>query len=294
MTAIHALISEHLLKEATMVAGFGFRLTMLFAFLAMCSVFLSGCKNPKGMSGALAGSRPGEQRCFGIGHGVDLAFRWAPGGHFMMGSPADEPGVDDGENQRKVHIKNGFWIAEYETTVQVWRKVMGREPEMKNTADLMPVSCVSWHDCREFLKRLKSPGNGWRYELPTEAQWEYACRAGGNGTDTRRPAELGWIDSNSGGRSHIVGSKPANAWSLRDMHGNVAEWCRDVVGNQGSERSIRGGSWDSDLSARAAARNSDTPFLKINRVGFRLVLIREQTANEAPAPDHHIASNHLP
>jgi formylglycine-generating enzyme required for sulfatase activity len=78
--------------------------------------------------------------------------------------------------------------------------------------------------------------------------------------------------------------KPANAWSIRDMHGNVAEWCRDAVGPDRSELAIRGGSWDSDLSARAAARNSDTPFLRINRVGFRLVLVREKSPDSTPLP----------
>lgn len=266
---------------------------MLFATGVMCSVLVSGCKDTKGFSDALAGNAAGEQRCFGVGHGVDIEFRWAPAGSFMMGSPADEPGRSHGEDQRMVRIKDGFWIAEEEITVRVWRKVMGWMPEMEEATDRKPIAGVSWYDCREFLKRLKSPGKGWRYELPTEAQWEYACRAGGDSAESGQPAELGWIDANSGGRSHPVGKKPANAWSLRDMHGNVAEWCRDVVGDQGSERSIRGGSWDSDLGARAAARNSDTPFLKINRVGFRLVLVREQgLIEEKPAPDNRITSNH--
>ena len=195
-----------------------------------------------------------------------------------------------------VRIKDGFWIGEYETTVLAWRKVMGCLPAMEGATDRKPVAGVSWHDCREFLERLKPPGNGWRYELPTEAQWEYACRAGGNSAESRQPAEQGWIDANSGGRSHPVGTKPANAWSLRDMHGNVAEWCRDVVGDEGSERSIRGGSWDSDLGARASARNSDTPFLRINRLGFRLVLVRDQAPiSEVPAPGpHHITSRYQP
>lgn len=234
------------------------------------------------MPDVLCGSSAGEQRCFGIGHDVAIEFRWAPRGSFLMGSPADEPLRGDGEEQRKVNIKDGFWIAEHETTVLIWRKVMGWKPEMKDAADPKPAACVSWYDCREFIKRLNSPRRGWRYELPTEAQWEYACRAGNTSNNARRLAAMGWIDTNSGGRSHPVGKKPANAWSLRDMHGNVAEWCRDVVGTQGSERSIRGGSWDSDLSARAAARNSDTPHLKINRVGFRLVLVREQMQEEEP------------
>lgn len=272
------------------VAGFGFAYARRTAIGVMCIFLVSGCKDTLDTSDPLTGRRAGEQRRFGLGHGTAIEFRWAPGGYFLMGSPEDEPGRNRDEKQRKVRIKEGFWIAEVETTVAVWQKVMGSAPDMKNTGDTMPVSYVSWHDCRDFLKRLQPPSYGWRYELPTEAQWEYACRAGGNSMSPRRITTMGWVDANSGGRSHPVGKKPANAWSLRDMHGNVAEWCRDAVGNHGSERAIRGGSWDSDISARAAARNSDTPFLKINRVGFRLVLVREQAPNaEVPAPSlvHH-------
>lgn len=263
---------------------------MLFAVGLICFVSVSGCKDSNDKTDVFAGRTAGEQRCFGLGHGVSMEFRWAPGGSFLMGCAADEPDRSPGESQRLTHIKNGFWIAEKETTLSVWRKIMGSDPEMKNAADHMPVAYVSWYDCREFLTRLRSPGNGWRYQLPTEAQWEYACRAGGASSPAQDLPGLGWIDANSGGKSHPVGKKTANAWSLHDMHGNVAEWCRDSVGDRGDERAIRGGSWDSDLSARATARNSDTPYLKINRVGFRLVLVREQ-APPAKMPDSSLANH---
>lgn len=290
MTVISTIIAGHF-HMGKVVAGRGFWQTMPWALGMMWSVLLAGCKDStKGMSDPMVGVQAGEHRTFGIGHGLELDFRWAPSGSFVMGSPADELGRGEGEEQRIFRIKDGFWIAEVETTVQVWRKVMGQEPPMRHAADTKPVTEVTWHDCRAFLQRLESPAKGWRYELPTEAQWEYACRAGETTISARRIAEMGWVDANSGERSHPVGMKPANAWSLRDMHGNVAEWCRDTVGAQGAERSIRGGSWDSDLSARAAARNSDTPDLKINRLGFRLVLVRER--NSMGVTTASLLSNH--
>jgi formylglycine-generating enzyme required for sulfatase activity len=247
-------------------------------------MLVMGCKQMGGKSDPLAGSKPGEHRCLEIGHGTSLDFRWAPAGKFMMGSPPNEQGRSDDEDQKPVRMEDGFWIAENETTVAVWKTVMVREPSLKDKSAKQPIAQVSWYDCHEFIKRLKSPAPGWKFELPSEAQWEYACRAGSNSANARRPAELGWINVNSGGRSHPVGMKPANAWSIRDMHGNVAEWCRDAVGPDRSELAIRGGSWDSDLSARAAARNSDTPFLRINRVGFRLVLVRAKSPDSTPLP----------
>lgn len=252
----------------------GFQNPIWFAVGVMCSVLVSGCRDSKGMSDDLAGGTAGEQRSFGLGHGVDIDFRWAPGGSFMMDIPADETDGSHGGNQRNVIIKDGFWIAKFETTVEVWRKVMGSEPAVKIAGGQKTVACVSWQECGEFLKRLKPPGNGWKYELPTEAQWEYACRAGRTSANARQPAKSGWIDADCGRRNFPGGRKPANAWSLRDSHGNIAEWCRDVVGGQGS-----------DASTRTAAGSSETPFLKFNRVGFRLVLVREQVPiEEAPAP----------
>lgn len=240
-------------------------------FGVVSAMLVAGCKQSRDVKDPITGAKAGEERCFTIGHGVDLEFRWAPAGKFMMGSPPDELGRCEGEDQKIVRITEGFWIAENECTLASWLKVMGIEAP--NTRK--PVVYVSWYDCRNFLRRLKSPAPGWKYELPTEAQWEYACRAGNNSAYARPPAELGWITTNSGGRSHPVGMKTPNAWSIRDMHGNVAEWCRDAVGPQRNEFAIRGGSWSSDLNSRAAARSSDTPFLRINRVGFRLVIVRD-------------------
>lgn len=110
----------------------------------------------------------------------------------------------------------------------------------------------------------------------------------------QRTGAVGWLSPNSGGRRHPVGGKAPNAWHLRDMHGNVAEWCRNAVGARGNEMAIRGGSWDSDLSARSAARNSDTPFLRINRVGFRLVIVRDNASPAATPSVSPLTHTRLP
>ncbi len=199
-----------------------------------------------------------------------------------MGSPPDEAGRSDGEDQKNVRVGNGFWIAECETTVSTWQQVMGIQPPLMNTMEQNPIANVSWFDCRDFVERLNAPAPGWKFELPYEWQWEYACRAGSNSAYDRPPAETGWIFTNAEGHSHSVGYKIPNAWSIHDMHGNVAEWCRDRMGDDLKHAAIRGGSWASDFSSRAAARNSDTPFLRSKRVGFRIVLVK--TNREQPAP----------
>lgn len=257
---------------------------MLFALGVICSFLASGCGESEGISDTLAGSAAGERRSLSAGHGVEIDFRWAPSGSFMKTVPAGASGGNHGEKQETVNIKDGFWIAEIETTAEDWRKVMGSKPGVKVSGGQLSVACVSYDDCRAFLKRLQSPGHGWIYELPTEAQWEYACRSGKNSATDRKTSKAGWIDASSGGRRHTVGRKHANPWALRDLHGNIAEWCRDVVEGPGGERTIPVGSRDSGPSAQLAARDSDTAFLKLNRVGFRLVLIKEQEpVKEVPA-----------
>jgi formylglycine-generating enzyme required for sulfatase activity len=252
----------------------------------MSGMLLAGCKPATGGADPSDGGKPGEKRGFAIGHGETLDFRWAPAGSFMTGGPAAGPGGSGGGNERAVVIADGFWIAENEITVATWQKVMGSEPAMKDTSLKKPVAQVSWSDCRSFLKRVKSPASGWNYDLPSEAQWEYACRAGLNAASARPPAKLGWIDANPGGRRRPVAITPPDAWSIRDMHGNVAEWCRDDDEPNRSEPAIRSG---------PVVRNADDPFLRINNIGFRLILVRTRSSGEVPpAPDRKIASASQP
>ena len=183
--------------------------------------------------------------------------------------------IPSGSFQREgntVTLTKPFYLGKYEVTQAQWQAVMGSNPS-NFKGDNLPVECISWHDAKEFCKKLneiyadKLPA-GYQFDLPTEAQWEYACRAGtttalNNGKDLTSDwgecsnlNEVAWYTKNSGGKTHEVGQKRANAWGLYDMHGNVWEWCRDWYGaypgisvtdpvgpSSGSDRVMRGGRW---------------------------------------------------
>jgi len=238
-------------------------------------------------------------------NGVDYAFRWCPAGSFMMGrkqpgsgSPGQPPPVSRGYNDtlHKVTLTRGFWMLETQVTQAMWESIMGNNPSHFKGAKL-PVEKVSWNDSQEYIKKLNAllastPGApvGFKFTLPTEAQWEYACRAGTTtayhfgDTLTNAQANFG-----GGGQTTEVGKYPANAWGLRDMHGNVFEWCQDWLGNypggdatdpKGDARGysglrvIRGGSWNSDAgSCRSADRNGSDPSSGTNSTGLRLSLV---------------------
>lgn len=223
---------------------------------------LAACKPQPRNEGPLVGTKPGIRKEFYLTDSLSLPFRWIPPGKLpaRRGTPAG--------------VSEGFWLAETETTVAVWQHLMGRDKTYYPEELVLPVAEVSWNDCDNFVRKLRSPGEGWCFRLPDDAQWEHACRAGSLGDFYGDPVTVGWLEANAGGTVHPVGLLPANAWGLRDMHGNVAEWCFDGPGPNSHEKIIRGGSWDSDLSAAASVRSSDTPSLRINRVGFRLSIVR--------------------
>lgn len=213
---------------------------------------------------SLAGRAAGELRVFEIEPGVKVAFRWVPAGRCG-------PFVDGfGEPTQRLEVERGFWISETEVTNAVWGEVMN--PEKESQSKSRPVHSVSWDDCMEFVSKLDPAGRHWIYSLPTEMEWEFACRAGSSAPFHGPPERVGWLENNSGGWSQNVGLLEPNAFGLHDMHGNVAEWCLDVADPEGRERAIRGGSWDSNLNAEASSRNSAVRWLRINRVGFRVVL----------------------
>jgi formylglycine-generating enzyme required for sulfatase activity len=256
---------------------------------------------------------------FGKGKAEPDSFVLINGGTFTMGSPADEPGRQDDEVQHQVTV-GSFYMGKYEVTQKEWYEVMGttirRQWDMvyKNWSiygegDNYPMYYVSWFDAIEYCNKqsqkegltpaytISDSGDDrtatWNrstkgYRLPTEAEWEYACRArtttayntGANISDN-----TGWYEDNSGDTTHPVGQKPANAWGLHDMHGNVYEWCWDwyddypsgaqtnpAGASSGSERVIRGGSWGSTAPyVRSASRFDDTPPSQYGGVGFRVV-----------------------
>jgi formylglycine-generating enzyme required for sulfatase activity len=219
---------------------------------------------PQPQPPAIAGQKGGERIVLTI-MGVDYAFRWCPAGTFMMGSPESEREKIDHEESRKfaeheilhpVTLSKGFWILETEVTQAMWKSVMKDNPSGFKSDDKLPVENVSWDDCQKFVKNLtfyaeldRRPDNavpkGFKFSLPTEAQWEYACRAGTttpfnfgdtlNGDKANCNGIVSYGTETIGigtylGKTTPVASYPPNAWGLYDMHGNVCEWCEDWYG----------------------------------------------------------------
>ena len=220
-----------------------------------------------------------------LGKGVKLEMVLIPAGKFMMGSPASEVGRKDNETQHEVTLTKPFYMGKYEVTQEQWQAVMGNNPSTRTKGAKLPVTDVSWNDCQDFIKKLNVRMNGF-YRLPTEAEWEYACRAGTTTAysfgDSLTKAD-GNIDGDS---SKVVGSYKPNAFGLYDMHGNVWEWCEDWYGDYpegavidpkgiatGGTRVMRGGAFYifGVSKARSSLRLNHSPTLRSNYVGFRLV-----------------------
>jgi formylglycine-generating enzyme required for sulfatase activity len=249
--------------------------------------------------------------------GITQRFRWINPGTFLMGSPPDEPERLDGEQQHAVTLSQGYWLADTACTQALWMAVMGENPSrFKDNAD-QPVENVSWEDAQAFSQRLNQQFPELYARLPTEAEWEYACRAGTTTPfsfgDTITPKQVNY-DGNypyaNGTKGKFraktvpVKSLPANPWGLYEMHGNVWEWCADWFGDytktvatdltgpeEGSARVLRGGSWyDRAGHARSAYRSRLNPAIRIDDIGFRLALGRtgvspEEQAERQTAPD---------
>jgi formylglycine-generating enzyme required for sulfatase activity len=214
-------------------------------------------------------------------NGAEIKMISIPGGTFMMGSPLSESGRDPDEGpQSNVTVRN-FHLSEYEVTQAQYRAVMGTNPASFKGDDL-PVESVSWNDALEFCRKLSSL-TGRKYRLPSEAEWEYAARAG-NSTAAGNVDALGWCGANSANRTHPVGQKQANAFGLYDMYGNVWEWTESKYrpypfeATDGREdlqptdvRVLRGGSWESAIRAcRASYRRRVLPDPRSS--GFRVAL----------------------
>lgn len=222
--------------------------------------------------------------------GLSLRFRWIPPGRFRMGSPESEDGrFDDEGPQHKVIWTTGRWLADAPVTQALWEAVMGKNPSRFSGHD-RPVEEVSWDECKVFLGRLEKLAPGLAARMPTEAEWEHACRAGTEtatwlGEDASLRDTIGWSRGNAGGEKHPVRSKDPNPLGLYDMLGNVYEWCDDVskdysaddlvdpraVASAGSGRVIRGGSCFDDAGfLRAAGRYARLPGYSYDYLGFRL------------------------
>lgn len=194
-----------------------------------------------------------------------VPFVWVPAGSVVTGSPVSEPGRTVDEVRRVAEFRRGFWMSRKEIT---WEQYVRLVPEAHNhsgteAAGGLPVCDVSWDEAAAFAAAF-SNGSGGRFRLPTEMEWEYACRAGGDaayafGADPEQLPDYAWFSGNSPDGPQPVGKKKPNAWGLHDMHGNVAEWC--VSRRNGEEaRVYRGGSWRSSAAeCRAAARGLHIP-----------------------------------
>jgi uncharacterized protein (TIGR02996 family) len=230
------------------------------------------------------GVRPSvPQQTIQLAKGVQMTFAWIGPGRFLMGSPECEKGRMDNEAQHPVTLRRGFWLALTPVTQRQWQAVMDGNPSSFMGKEL-PVEGVSWDDCQQFCRQLGERA-GKSLRLPTEAEWEYACRAG-TSTPFFVGAVLSGEQANFGGnvgKTTAVGSFPPNAWGLFDMHGNVWEWCQDWYAPSGKEevqdpagpptgtaRVLRGGSWDiHSRHCRAANRARAAPALRISNIGFR-------------------------
>ena len=227
---------------------------------------------------------------------LGMSFVLVPAGTFTMGSPEDEPGRASDETQHQVTISNSFYMQTTEVTQAQWEAVMGSDRSHFSGFADCPVERVSWNDVQDFITALNAMGEG-TYRLPTEAEWEYACRAGSttafpNGDITETGCRydpnlmgMGWYCYNASHKTHPVARKDPNAWGLYDMHGNVGEWCQDWYGDypsghvtdptgpsSGEKRVLRGGYYD-DLvvDLRSACRSWAYPAIPYwSMYGFRV------------------------
>jgi formylglycine-generating enzyme required for sulfatase activity len=260
---------------------------------------------------AFRGSKAGDQRDV---DGIGLC--WCPPGRFVMGSPPAERGHRPDEAQVEVTLSRGFWTARQEVTQGQWTRVMGTFPDRLPSAafgegDGFPVYWINFDEAEAFCSELTRRGHrsgalpaGWEFRLPTEAQWEYACRAG-TITATAFGDSLGRQQANFGGgsadrtvrasgRARSVGSYPANPWGIHDMHGNVWEWCRDyyharlpggtdpdlrdlkgVPNRDGTySRVRRGGAWiEPEWACRSACRLRYESHRRSDHIGFRVFAV---------------------
>jgi formylglycine-generating enzyme required for sulfatase activity len=240
-------------------------------------------------------------------NGVDIVMVYIPAGEYLMGSPENESLRQSDEGpQHPVTIARGFWMGKYEVTQGQWKAIMGQNEAWFEEEDDYPIEWISWDLAKDFIKTLNEK-TGLRFRLPTEAEWEYACRAGtttafhfGESISSDQANFNGAFPYGNAQKGIYregtcpVGSFESNAWGLYDMHGNVWEWCEDVykediyahpelctknrIGNllysgEGSHRVFRGGGWlGSGNALRSASRSHEWAHYSLIYIGFRLVM----------------------
>jgi len=269
----------------------------MIVFVGLWLVMPSGCTEqvtrPSTSPATQPSTQPTKELTLDLGNKVTMKLVLIPAGKFMMGSPKDEEGRRDSEGpQHEVTISKPYYMGMYEVTQEQYEQIMGKNPSNFKGAQ-NPVERVTWTDALEFCKAV-SKKTGKTVRLPTEAQWEYACRAGtktrfGFGDKDEDLGDYAWYNKNSNKQTHPVGQKKANTWGLYDMHGNVWEWCSDWYGQDyysanandrdpqgpasGADRVLRGGSWyDTPRYCRSAYRSGCVPDFRLIDFGFRVVL----------------------
>ena len=233
---------------------------------------------------------------------IGLAFALIPAGSFLMGGLRD-----DEKPAHEVNINSSFYLAKFQTTQRQWQRVMKNNPS-RFVGDKLPVEQISWDYVQIFIAKLNEMDDGYEYRLPSEAEWEYACRAGTTGEFYGELDSIAWHRENSRRQTNEVGTKQPNAFGLHDMSGNVREWCEDawhdnyegaptdgsswMSGGDPNQRAARGGSWwDSSYNLESASRfGHESRFrdsvIDTGFIGFRLVAaVRQANATNAPAKD---------
>lgn len=233
---------------------------------------------------------------------LDLVLIWIKPGSFIMGSAGDEAGRHSAEGPRTtVTLTDGFWLGKTPVTQKQYEMLTGKNPShFKAVGGNAPVEEVSWIEamafCATLTERERLAGRlpaGYVYTLPTEAQWEYACRAGTTDAYVGDPDSIAWHNGNSGGTTHPVATKEANPWGLHDMTGNILEWCFDWYGpypggevtdptgpKTGYYRMARGGCWNMGAEVcRSAARAGGSAGRQDYTLGFRIALSKSRSPN---------------
>jgi formylglycine-generating enzyme required for sulfatase activity len=221
---------------------------------------------------------------------VTQRMRWIKPGEFMMGSPGSEKGRENESPQHHVTLTQGYWMADTQVTQELWMAIGSGENPSRFKGETNPVEYVSWTDCQAWFEKLREHHESLQLSLPTEAQWEYACRAGSTsaycfGDDRKELTKYGWFDENAKAETHPVKQLQPNDWGLHDMHGNVDEWCSEWYDDyaapaqsdppgptKGTFRVLRGGSWSSPARVlRSACRARYGTGSRYNDLGFRLL-----------------------
>ena len=235
----------------------------------------------------------GKTKTITLPGGATMEMIWCEPGEFTMGSTPEEEGRFSDETLHKVTLRRGFWLGKYEVTQEQWFSVM-KESRAKFPGDRLPQDSVSWDDCQQFVLRVNAHVGGVR--LPTEAEWEYACRAGSQTpfSGGAEVADVAWYAANSCGQPQEVGTKAPNAWGFYDMHGNLLEWCSDWYSKLypvdatdpkgavvGSFRVLKGGCWFFfPRDCRSAYRLKRDPEIRNCLYGFRLAMSESEGPDE--------------